>query len=224
MALEVYVRRLWPQTMIAWTRLLKGQYRDPLVGRDLMIGAMLGIGTVLLLQCDSLASSWLGTSAAVLKMPGPGYDIGELLGLRYKLGTAIDLLLGAITAGLVFLLIMLLLRVVVRLKWLATVLFWLLLTAAFTSISAHDTFLPLPTNALLVAAMVLVLTRVGLLAIIVSHFVRTMILSNPITADLGVWYSPAGVFAVVLVTALLLYGFRTALAGRPILSPRLLER
>jgi hypothetical protein len=224
MALEVYVRRLWPQIMIAWMRLLKGRYRDPLVGRDLMIGVMLGIGTVLLLQFDSLLSSWLGASVPVLKMPGPGYDIGELLGLRYKLGTVVHILLGAITTGLVFLLIMLLLRVVVRLKWLAAVLFWLLLTAAFTSISAYDTFQPLLTNALLVAAIVLVLTRVGLLAVIVGQFVRMMIMSNPITADLGVWYSPAGVFAVVLVTALLLYGFRTALAGRPILSPRLLER
>jgi len=210
MALEVYVRRLWPQIMISWARLLKGQFRDPLVGKDMLIGTMLGIGIVLLLQFDSLLSHWFGASLPVLKLPGPGYDIGELLGLRYKLGTAINLLVGAITASLVFLLIMLLLRVAVRLKWLAAVLFWLLLTVAFTSISAHDTFLPLLTNALLVAAMVTVLTRVGLLAVIVSQFVRAMLMMNPVTADMTAWYAPAGTFAVIIIAALIVQGFRTA--------------
>jgi len=32
MAAEPYVRRLWPDSLIAWTRLLDGRFRDPLLG------------------------------------------------------------------------------------------------------------------------------------------------------------------------------------------------
>ena len=34
-ACEPYVRRLWPQTMVGWTRALSGRFKDPLVGRDI---------------------------------------------------------------------------------------------------------------------------------------------------------------------------------------------
>ena len=41
--LEPYVRRVWPRTLISWTRLLSGQVRDPLVGRDVLIGMLVGV-------------------------------------------------------------------------------------------------------------------------------------------------------------------------------------
>ena len=46
-ALEPYVRRRWPQIMIAWSRLLGGGVRDALVGGHLLIGIALGIGLAL---------------------------------------------------------------------------------------------------------------------------------------------------------------------------------
>jgi serine/threonine-protein kinase len=43
-ALEPYVRRRWPQSMIAWSRLLGGGVRDPVMGGDLLIGVACGVG------------------------------------------------------------------------------------------------------------------------------------------------------------------------------------
>src|SRR5262245_4687551 len=43
MALEPYVRRFWPATLVSWSRLMAGQWRDPLVGRDILFGAALGV-------------------------------------------------------------------------------------------------------------------------------------------------------------------------------------
>ncbi len=40
MAVEPWVRRHWPKTMISWSRLLSGQARDPLVGRDILFGVI----------------------------------------------------------------------------------------------------------------------------------------------------------------------------------------
>lgn len=40
MALEPYVRRWWPHRIVSWSRLLAGDFRDPLVGRDILIGSV----------------------------------------------------------------------------------------------------------------------------------------------------------------------------------------
>ena len=42
MALEPFVRRRWPNLIISWSRLVAGDFRDPMVGRDILIGGMLG--------------------------------------------------------------------------------------------------------------------------------------------------------------------------------------
>ena len=42
-ALEPYARRLWPEMLVSWVRLFGGRFRDPLVGRDLLVGTVLGV-------------------------------------------------------------------------------------------------------------------------------------------------------------------------------------
>jgi serine/threonine-protein kinase len=56
LALEPYVRKRWPETIISWTRVLAGRFRDPLVGRDILLGCLLGVATRALLN----APRWLG--------------------------------------------------------------------------------------------------------------------------------------------------------------------
>lgn len=50
MALEPYVRKLWPELIISWTRLMSGRVRDTLVGRDVLYGVMLGLASTLLFE------------------------------------------------------------------------------------------------------------------------------------------------------------------------------
>ena len=38
MSVEPYVRRWWPTTLVGWTRLISGRGRDPLVGREVLVG------------------------------------------------------------------------------------------------------------------------------------------------------------------------------------------
>ena len=71
--------------------------------------------------------------------------------------------------------------------------------------------------------MVFVLSRVGLVAVIVGQFVESLIMTNPVTSDFSAWYAPAGNFTIILVAVLLLYGFYTALAGQSLLHGRLLD-
>ncbi len=41
-AVEPFVRRFWPRTLISWTRLMRGRLRDPLIGQDVLLGVLAG--------------------------------------------------------------------------------------------------------------------------------------------------------------------------------------
>src|SRR4029079_3297041 len=42
LAVEPYVRRFWPSTVVSWSRLMARQWRAPLLGRPLFFGVPLG--------------------------------------------------------------------------------------------------------------------------------------------------------------------------------------
>src|SRR5262249_8698058 len=63
-AFEPFVRRLWPETLISWTRLLNGRFRDPRVGRDLILGALLGVLIAILLRSGRVMPAWFGLQAS----------------------------------------------------------------------------------------------------------------------------------------------------------------
>ena len=60
LALEPWVRRYWPQTMITWSRVVAGQWTDPLVGRDLLFGTFFGIVYALMIALYEYANLRLG--------------------------------------------------------------------------------------------------------------------------------------------------------------------
>ena len=53
-ALEPFAKRRWPGMLVGWSRLLAGNYRDPLVGRDLFVGCVLAAAIGLLVALSVL--------------------------------------------------------------------------------------------------------------------------------------------------------------------------
>src|SRR5262249_5666675 len=51
-AIEPIVRRRWPELLFSSSRLLSGRFRDPLVGRDVLAGILLGV--IITLQAEAL--------------------------------------------------------------------------------------------------------------------------------------------------------------------------
>lgn len=47
-ALEPYARRYWSELLISWNRLLAGDFRDPMIGRDILIGGFAGVWITLI--------------------------------------------------------------------------------------------------------------------------------------------------------------------------------
>ena len=63
LALEPHIRRLWPQVLISWSRLVNGQWRDPLVGQNVLLGVLAGVACVAVAQLQVLAPAWFGLTS-----------------------------------------------------------------------------------------------------------------------------------------------------------------
>ena len=42
LAIEPYFRRRWPRLLVSWSRVLRGRFADPRVGRDVLVGCLAG--------------------------------------------------------------------------------------------------------------------------------------------------------------------------------------
>ena len=123
LALEPYVRRRWPSLIISWNRLLVGDWRDPMVGRDILVGGMLGLGHTAAIYLTVLLATWSSGRA----VPNAGLDISYLEGIRHLWANFLMHLPVAVFVPFFFLLLLILLVTLFRKQWLATAVFWILL-------------------------------------------------------------------------------------------------
>ena len=59
LAAEPRVRRIWPHMLITWSRLISGVIRDPLIGRDLIVGTLAGVTMTAVSYVFFLVPEWL---------------------------------------------------------------------------------------------------------------------------------------------------------------------
>lgn len=206
LALEPYVRRYWPQAIISWTRVLTGRWRDPLVGRDVLYGAILGV----------LFSDLYGVMyhlEARLGAP-PSFAGTDYLGsARLALGAWLIHLPGSITTTLLLFLLLFFFRVSLRKSWLAATAFVLLFTA-LKSVSSDYPAVEWPMEAILYIALAAGAVRFGLVALAVALFAADLTLNIPVTLNPSAWYFTNATLALVTIAALAIWGFHTALGGQ----------
>jgi serine/threonine-protein kinase len=216
--LEPYVRRRWPNSIISWSRVLAGQFRDPLVGRDVLIGVALGVGMCLIELLENFAEGWFGRFP-----PEPlTLYLSPLLGAREMIGQLFRLVSSELFAALAFFFLLFLLRLLLRKDWLAAAVFVLVFVA----------ILALPGSYPLVDAVFMVLTfgsviftlmRFGLFPLVAFLIASDALFDFPHTTHLSAWYAGSTYLSVLLVLALAVYSFRVSLAGRPIFSGAALD-
>jgi serine/threonine-protein kinase len=209
-ALEPYVRHRWPHTMISWSRILDGRFRDALVGNRLLAGITAGVAFSLLLKLMLLLQIRSGAH------PSPYVVLSTLLGVLQILGYLLGALPVSLATGLSQFFLFFLLRALLRKEWLAGVVF-VLIDATFTTLYGPSyTFWAIPFRLLEYTLMAFVMMRFGLAALVMMVVVTGLLVNFPITADLSAWYFGSGLFAVALVAGLSAYAFHTALGGRPL--------
>jgi len=226
LALEPWVRRRWPQTIISWSRLLSGQLRDPLVGRDILFGIMLGVTWILIFQVRSIPLRHLGAP--------PGLGSSEyLLGGRAALGAWLTQIPISILGTLQFFFLLLGLKVLLGFlfsllglkfakstDWLAAIAF-VALFALPRGLSSSYVSVELPTQILVYAIAVIIVLRFGLVPLACAIFTVNMLANVPFTADTSAWYMTTSVLALLSVVAMAGWGFYHSLGGEPIWRPEI---
>ncbi|HZW92528.1 MAG TPA: serine/threonine-protein kinase [Candidatus Eremiobacteraceae bacterium] len=213
LALEPWVRRRWPQTIISWSRLLSGQFRDPLVGRDILFGVMLGVLWVLIIQIRSIVTIHMGA------VPSLG-QIEYLAGGREALGAWLMQIPGSILGTLGFFFLLLGLKIVLRKDWLAAIAFVALYALPQGLTSSHMA-VDLPTWTLVYAIAVLIVYRFGLIPLACAIFTVNMLSNVPFTADFSAWYVSTFILTLLSVVALAGWGFYHSLGGEPLWHPEM---
>ncbi len=217
-ALEPYVRRRWPVTLISWSRVLSGSFRDPLVGRDLLVGCVVGVLWVLLYRFERPAASWIGVR------PEPPFvgPLHLLTGASTVVPVVSWFLVFGIFYGLAALFILFLLRLLLRNQPAAAVLFVLIFTA-WEALDYDSLLLGIIIEGLWSVILLLLLTRFGLLATAAALFFQSIFSCFPITTQLSAWYSGVGLAGSLLLLGLTLYAFHTSLGGQPLFGRAALE-
>jgi Protein kinase domain len=213
-ALEPFVRRRWPRTLVSWTRLVSGRFRDPLVASHVLIGIALGGLASVVPFLANLAASWFGWPPAA---PLPFTQNDTLLGGRWALGELFNNLAPIVIFPTILLILLVLLRMIVRSQAL-TVALAAVIYAALWSLASEYFWLQmafmLPVGALLVFGVL----RFGVVAVMSGFFTVLVTTSFPTTLDLTAWYSGSSLMVMGVVAALAVYAFYVSLAGRKLLT------
>jgi len=210
LAIEPYARRYWPHSLITWSRLLHGRFRDPLVGREVLYGCLAGAWLSVIVILKDVVPIWMGESAP----PSLGENLRIFLGGRYVVATIL-LSQFMVVIGVAFFAMLLLLRIVLRRPWLACgalfVFFVLAGTNAFTA-PLWQCVVTLVWSAM----VILVLVRWGLLAYLALVLVWALTWAFPTTFDFSAWYAGYALWGPLVALALATYGAWVSLAGRPL--------
>ena len=217
-ALEPFLRRRWPGRIIAWNRLLAGDFRDPLVGRDLLIGAVAGFGFCILGYLQIVAPQWLGGPPTT---PVPIW-MRSLLGFRYLTAGFLDQVLNSMLVPAAFMFILLLFSIFLRREWAGVLAFWIILTALGV-LGGENPALDFVFGGISTALTIVVLMRFGMLAMFFTQFFVLIFNFFPITTNLSAWYAGGTIFPLVIASALVLYGFRISLAGQKVFRGALVD-
>jgi hypothetical protein len=168
----------------------------------------LGVVWILVFQIRYIPMMHMGAS------PGMG-STEALVGGRLALGAWVRQWPSSIQTTLVFFLVLLGLKVLLRKEWLAAIVF-VAIFAIPRGLSSSYMRVELPAQIIVYAIALLIVIRFGLLPLAVAIFTINLLSNVPFSADFSVWYMPTSIMALLSVVLLLAWGFYHSLGGRPL--------
>jgi serine/threonine protein kinase len=216
-ALEPFVRRRDPHTLIGWARLISGKIRDPLVGRDILIGTTYGVLLSIFESADNFFLPLFGGLPPEPSTP----SMETLLGVRTAFGSvfAYTWIFVLYALGIFFALFVL--HLVVQKDWAAAAV--IIFLGAITNTGGDYFWATFLASAIIWLSIYLVLRRFGLLALVVGLVVQNILQVFPMTSHLGRWYASGAIAGLLMILGLAICAFYTALAGQPVFSAKVLD-
>lgn len=215
--LEPFVRRRDPHTLIGWARLVSGKIRDPVVGRDVLIGTAYGVLLGAFESADNIVLPLLG---GLSPLPGAP-SMESLLGVRLTLSSIFAYTWVNVLFSLAVFFILFLLRLVVKKDWIAAI--GIVFLGAVTNTGGDYFWSTFLFSAVIWLSIYLVLRRFGLLALVVGLVVQNTLVTFPMTTHLSRWYASGAIAGMVTIVAVALFAMYPALGGQPLFSTKALD-
>ncbi|HVT92240.1 MAG TPA: serine/threonine-protein kinase [Bryobacteraceae bacterium] len=205
LAVEPYVRRRWPRTIISWTSVLSGRARDPVVGRDVLLGVVLGV--VWRLTDHGLYGPWGMRDA-------PGLPAPEMLGgARVALGQCLMHVPYGIRNALLFFFLLFLGWVLIRNRWAACAV-WIAIFALLSALGSREPLLDAFETIINFAVASVIILRFGLLSLAVGLYVVSTLAVLPCTLDFSAWYVPNCALGLATILALAAWSCYISMGGQ----------
>ena len=211
-AIEPYARRRWPQTLISWNRLLLGQFRDPVLGRDVLIG--ITAGTVVIAAASALL--------LLDRSDPPSINTTFLLGTRQSFGAVFGMVTTTLIAAMATYLLLFIFRVITRRDW-AAVAILVVINAASAAVISEGHWILAAVSIVANTLGLILLLRFGIVVLLAWNFAAPLIGTAPLTLHLSQWYGGTTLIVAAVVAAVTIWAFRASLAGRPLFSEALFD-
>ena len=220
-ALEPFVRRSWSEMLISWNRFLAGDFRDPMIGRDILGGGLFG-----LLQMAGVLVGFNFIEIFLIDndIVSGFLDLETINNLGGLISAFLDNIVTNTALSLVILFIALFFYRLTGRKSLGILsvgLVYFILNSLIVVFSAHW--------GLIVAAFIhsiclmIALYRYGLLGLISFWFFWGVIGFYPITFDTGSFYFPQSILTIVVLLGIVTYSCYISIAGQPIFGGKILK-
>jgi hypothetical protein len=174
LGLEPYVRRSSPDSLIGWSRMIAGHWRDPHVGRDVLVGLSAGAGMTLVMALHNVLPPLFG-----LPEPMPiAIRPDSLIALRHGIAAILFNVNSALLFAMLGTVGIVAFRMLLGRAWAAL----LAGIVIYTPVALNGMYMPgtplldLTIGAIIISIVVVVIVRFGLLAAaatLAAHFVLT---------------------------------------------------
>jgi serine/threonine-protein kinase len=217
MAVEPWTRRLWPHVMITWARVLAGRWRDPVVGRDVLITVACVTSNYAFLRIAQLVA--IGGGAAPYTPAAQG-TFGLVVDNFASVGVmAANLTLpfySGLGVALGLFLMLFALNAALRKKWLAVIIA-LVLWFAGNPTTLLSGWMSTLQWALEFAFLVFLTLRFGVFASALFSSLSMLISGSMFTGDFSAWYGRTSLVATLIISIFTIFAFRTSIGRQPIL-------
>jgi len=222
LALEPFVRRYWSELVISWSRLLSGDFRDPMVGRDILMGILLGIFMGNLNSLVSFVSDLLGFPHKSFPEHYYSTSLNGIAGNINDLSETVAVFIGI---SLMILFMLLLFYLLTRRKWLSILILYSLFVIfqSLEFVLSTENIIFGILAFLLAIFPALAISRFGLLGIISMWIFFYLTNVFPITFDTSSFFFSSTVFTFIVVLGTAAYAFHTSIGGQPIFENNVLK-
>jgi len=213
LAIEPFVRRRWPEILVSWSRLVMGNLRDPLVGRDILVGITFGVVFYLARFGLHYIEFWFDPKEFVSLILYSQTD--HIMGTAGALEDVLDKLKDGMRFSFLLLFTVLVITLIFRKKFLGVIVTFLIFVGP-DILSGGDFWAATAGSVLWFALAIFLLVRFGVVTMASFVMLGYFFVDTAFTLDPSSFYFPSTVLMSATAFILAGYAYYISLAGKKV--------